>query len=393
MSDPLRPRRVAAVVLGRVLRDGAFSNVLLSSQASDLDTGEAARVKGLVYGTLRALPAIDQQLAAGAKRSLDAIEDQVLDILRISAFEVMYSEVPDPVAVSVGVDLVREIRPQASGMVNAVLRRVAEAGIAGRPIIDLPDWLRASLARVWSRDEIDRFAVSSSSEPPRVARFTGDGSASATPITEIDGAYELEAGPVPPGFQIQDTASIAVGNSVRAEPGMKVLDVAAAPGGKTAHLMDQVGPTGLVVGADRHLRRTRSAARRVPLAMWVTADGAKPPFRPGQFDRVLVDAPCSGFGTLRRRPEILYRVSSDDVRTLSQMQRQLIEASLPLLAPDGELIFSVCTVTPEETSDVVAGMGFEDPGGPGEAWGDGRLMTPQTTGSDGMFVSRYLNGP
>lgn len=365
--------------------------MLLGTETSALEPAETARVKGLVYGSLRTLPGLDHQLALGSKRPLDKIEGQILDILRVSAFEIMYSEVPDPVAVSVGVDLVREVRPQATGMANAVLRRVAEAGIEHNPHLVLPDWLRSSLARVWSEEVIEEFAAASSLEPPRVARYPGGDPGSARPIREVEGAYELPAGPLSPGFYIQDAASIAVGNAVRAEPGMAVLDVAAAPGGKTAHLIDQVGPAGLVVGADSHLRRTRSAARRIPGALWITGDGRNPPFRAGRFDRVLVDAPCSGLGTLRRRPEILYRVSQDDVGNLARLQRQLIEAALPLLAPDGELVFSVCTVTPEETVDVVSGLGFEDPGGPGEVWSDGRLMAPHTTGFDGMFISRYRN--
>lgn len=389
MSDPLRPRRIAAAVLGRVVREGAYSNVLLGTETSDLEPSEAARVKGLVYGSLRTLPDLDRQLAAGSKHPIDSFEGQILDILRLAAFEIRYSHVPDPVAVSVGVDLVREVRPKASGLANAILRRVAESRTGVNPALDLPDWLRFSLSRQWGNEMIDSFAEFSSLEAPRVARYHGSPSGSARPVPEVEGAYELAPGAVPEGFHIQDTASIAVGNTVRAEPGMRVLDVAAAPGGKTAHLIDQVGPSGIVVATDSHIRRTRSGHRRVPGALWITSDGRKPPLASGRFDRILIDAPCSGLGTLRRRPEIIYRVGPDDVAELASLQRELIEASLPLLAPGGELVFSVCTVTPEETADVVTGLGFEDPGGAGETWGDGRLMAPQTTGTDGMFIARY----
>ena len=192
-------------------------------------------------------------------------------------------------------------------------------------------------------------------------------------------------------FVIQDAASIAVGNAVRAEPGMRVLDVAAAPGGKTVHLLDQVAPDGIVVAADNQLRRARTGSKRVTDAYWVCADGRTPPYRPQVFDRILVDAPCSGLGTLRRRPEILYRAGSDDVARLSQIQRRLVESSLPLLRDGGELIYSVCTVTPDETVGVIAGLGFEVPDCPGDPVGTGRMMTPQTTGTDGMFVARYRN--
>lgn len=391
MSDPLRPRRLAATILGRVVREGAYSNVLLDAQASELGKAEAARLKALVYGTLRVLPDLDRQIAAGSKRPVSTIEDQLMDVLRIASFEIRNSNVPDPVSVSVGVDLVREKRPAAAGMANAILRRVAESTRAAPAGLELPEWLRAKLEMIWSRDEVEAFAMSSAEEPDRVGRLRSGEPQNATQVPVVEGAYVLPPGPVEGDFVIQDAASIAVGNAVRAHPGMRVLDVAAAPGGKTVHLLDQVGDDGLVVAADHQLRRTRSGSRRVTDAHWVCADGRLPPFSPGSFDRVLVDAPCSGLGTLRRRPEILYRIGSEDVERLAQIQRRMVEASLQLLNDGGELIYSVCTVTPDETIGVIEGLGFEIPDCPGEPTGDGRMMTPQKTGTDGMFIARYRN--
>jgi 16S rRNA (cytosine967-C5)-methyltransferase len=390
VNDPYRPRRSAAIVLGRVVRSGAYSNVLLRKGLDNLDIAELARTRALVYGTLRILPAIDRLLESGSGRNLEKIEAGILDILRIAAFEITSSDVPNPVAVSVGVDLVKEQRPRASGMANAILHRVAEVPETEMKM-ELPDWMTELLSRIWNTEAMTAFAAASSAEAPRIGRLRSGEPGRSTAVSGVNGAYELPPGPVQPNFIVQDAASIAVGNALAVEPGMRVLDLAAAPGGKTLHLLDLVGSTGIVVAADSHRRRVKSAASRVPEASWVRADAGEPPFRSGSFDRVLLDAPCSGLGTLRRRPEILYRTSPDAVSKLRGQQRRMLEAAMPLVADGGRLIYSVCTVTPEETLDVVNGLGTEAPDGIGEDLGSGRLLAPHTTATDGMFIARWNN--
>lgn len=388
MSDPYKPRRSAATILGRVVREGAFSNVILRSGLDDLDPAEAARTRGLVYGTLRSLNGLDRLIVTGAGRGLDRIEPAILDVLRIAAFEITSSEVPDPVAVSVGVDLVREIRPQASGMANAVLRRVVEAPEVDLSL-ELPGWLERSLDRIWSESEITTFMAASSQEAPRIGRLRSGEPGEALPVPGVDSAYELLPGPVPDNFMVQDSASIQVVNALGVEPGMRIVDLAAAPGGKTQHLVDIAGPKPFVIAVDSHRRRVRSAARRVRNAHWIRGDASSPPLLPGSFDRVLLDAPCSGLGTLRRRPEIIYRVSDDDVKSLHVQQRRMLESAMALVAPGGRLVYSVCTVTPEETIDVVSGLDTITPAGIGEDLAVGRLLAPHTTGTDGMFVAQW----
>ncbi|MDH3190118.1 MAG: RsmB/NOP family class I SAM-dependent RNA methyltransferase, partial [Acidimicrobiia bacterium] len=278
-----------------------------------------------------------------------------------------------------------------SGLANAILRRVSESNAPPVEGLELPEWLETRLNVFWAPSVVAEFARASATEPARVGRHRSSDASGGNAVEGVRGAYILEPGPVDEGYHIQDSASIAVGNLVRAEPGMTVLDVAAAPGGKTSHLLDQVGPGGTVVASDIHARRVESSRSRAPGALWVVSDGRRPPFRPSSFDRILVDAPCTGLGTLRRRPEILYRVGLEDVERMAVVQRQILEATIPLLKDDGELIYSVCTVTPEETIGVVSGLGFSDPSGPGEPVDGGRLMAPHSTGSDGMFFARYRN--
>ncbi|MEX2251547.1 MAG: RsmB/NOP family class I SAM-dependent RNA methyltransferase [Acidimicrobiia bacterium] len=387
MTDPLQARHLAAETVGRVMRDGAFSNVLVETQTSTLPPRESARVKALTYGVLRRVERLDSAIEAGAGRAIGDIEHTLLDRLRVSTFELLYSDLAQPIVVSAGVDLIREIQPKAAGFANAVLRRVAERGRESEEALDLPPWLMQSLEGAWGTAEAYQFALASATEPERVVRGKPGMTGVGEEFPGIPGAFAIAPGPIPDGTTVQDAASIAVGNAVSATSGMRVIDLAAAPGGKTSHLLDQVGESGLVIAADSHRRRVSDAQRRVPGARWVVADANTLPFRSATFDRVLLDAPCSGLGTLRRRPEIRFRATESEVRRLATVQQGMLERAMELVAPGGQLVYSVCTVTPEETIEIVAGRGFEAPSGPGTVWGDGRLLAPHTTGTDGMFVA------
>jgi 16S rRNA (cytosine967-C5)-methyltransferase len=378
---------MAAEIVGRVLREGAFSNVLLDSHASSFPPRDLARVKALTYGVLRHTERIDHAIEVGARRGIAKVDPGVLDGLRVSAFELLYSDLARPIVVSAGVDLIRETRPKAAGFANAVLRRIAEQEREEDQGLDLPSWLTNSLESAWGADAAREFALASATEPERVVRAQAGADGVGEEIAGIPGAFAVGPGPIPEGTTVQDAASIAVGNAVAAEPGMRVIDLAAAPGGKTAHLLDQVGEGGRVVAADSHRRRVFDARSRVPSAKWVVADARALPFKRATFDRVLLDAPCSGLGTLRRRPEIRLRVTESEVLRLAAGQREMLERATQLLAPGGRLVYSVCTVTPEETIEIVAGHGFEPPPIPGDVWGDGRLLAPHITGTDGMFVA------
>lgn len=383
MSDPVEARAIAAGVIGRVLRSGAYSNVLAHTASASLSPQERGRVKSLVFGVLRRLETIDEAIETGTGRRPDALDDGVLDRLRVSAFEILYGGLPTPIAVSAGVDLIRAENPRVAGLANATLRSVSTQDLDLESEMVLPRWLMVRLESEWGEEPAHQFARSSALEPERIVRLRAGG---PTGFAGIGGAVVAEPGPLPPESVVQDAASIAVGNVVGATPGMRVLDVAAAPGGKTLHLLDQTGGRG-VVALDRHTRRVRDGARRVPQAHWVVGDGAKPPCRGRSFDRVLLDAPCSGLGTLRRRPEVRLRVDAEQVQALAALQRQMLEAAMGLVAPGGLLVYSVCTVTPEETVEVTRDFDLQPPDVPGVVWGNGRLLAPHLTSTDGMFIA------
>lgn len=389
------PRAEAAVVLGRVLRSGAYSNVLLAG----LGTGpDAALVRRLVYGTLRQLGRIDRILADAVDRSLSDVEPAVLDLLRVGAWELRLGGGAPHAAVHEAVEAARKASGErAAGFVNAVLRKVQigkeelPAGLPGKAIeLGVDPWVYRNLIDAWGQPEAEAFLAASLQPAPRTARSRSVGAGAGRPIPGIAGA--VETGADLKGSEPMDPSSVAVGLAVGARPGMVILDLAAAPGGKTLHLHDQLEGRGLVIGADRHARRLATAARRferlgVDIPM-VVADGRHPPFATASFDRVLLDAPCTGLGTLRRRPEIRHRLQPDSPGRAGALQRQLLSAALRLVKPDGLVVYAVCTVFPEETTEVVANARAEPPAGlPGRRAGNGWLLGPHLTGSDGMFIS------
>lgn len=384
MSDPVDARAIAAGVVGRVLRSGAYSNVLAHKASAHLSAQDRGRVKGLVFGVLRRLETIDRAIAAGTRRSIESLDAAILDRLRVSAFEILYGGLPTPIAVSAGVDLVRAENPRAAGLANATLRSISGQDRPQEDELFLPQWLTVRLESEWGIGQAHEFARASAGEPERIVRMRAGGPEG---FAGIRGAVAAGPGPIPEGSVVQDAASIAAGNVVEAAPGMRVLDMAAAPGGKTLHLIDQIGSDGLVVALDRHQRRVRDGARRVPEAKWVVADGSMPPFSARSFDRVLLDAPCSGLGTLRRRPEIRLRVDEADVQALAALQRRMLVAAFDLLAPGGRLVYSVCTITPEETVEVSRDFDLHPAELPGVVWGNGRLLAPHLTSTDGMFIA------
>jgi 16S rRNA (cytosine967-C5)-methyltransferase len=419
-----RARALALAALDRIER-GAHAHVVVPEllARSALAPRDRAFVTDHVHGTVRLRRLLDARLSRASDRPLDALDTSVRSALRLGAHQ-LHTGVPPHAAVG---ETVAVAPARARGFVNAVLRRVAGAG-ADPPGTSLgvltshPDWivdgLVAQLGAAGARAVLD-----ADNEPPAVTLRVRPGIAPGAVVAElaslgarveaatlVPGALVVRGGGDPAAWPalrdgratVQDQASQAVVHAVEPAAGERIVDVAAAPGGKATGLAERVGAGGTVVALDRHagrLRRLAGAAQRMrlPQVRAVVADGRRPPLH-GSFDAVLVDAPCSGLGVLRRRPDARWRVAPSAPGELAVLQRALVGAAWPLVRAGGRLVYSVCTWTTEETDGVAAwalahlpDARAEAPGPPWRPRGPGGQLLP-SDGCDGMFVLRLSRG-
>ncbi len=401
MKPGVAARRRAAEILDRVVNGGAHSNVLLD-QPSDLSPVQRATTHRLVLDALRWLPRLDVAIAARSSRPLGDVDPEVLSVLRIATVELMTGGDAHGVVDSAVESIRTGDQAKASGFVNAVLRRLSADGLPRLGDGDddrayatgTPPWLRKRLVEELGEPSADAFLRATLDPAPIGVRLRpGAESEGLLPVPGIvDARWAPGRESVTDAMVVMDPASTAVIQALDVHPGHTVLDMAMAPGNKTLGIVDALGGSGMVVAADQHPRRTRSTAKRFArLGAGVTsvvADGRRPPFRHGSFDRILLDAPCTGLGTVRRRPEIKLHLDPDSPDRMAVVQRALLEAALPLLRPGGRLVYSVCTVFAAETAAIVAGAGARPPDDlPGSRHGDGLLLGPHLSDTDGMFIA------
>ena len=397
----MNTRAVAAKIVIRIQEHGAYSNVVLPQETRDLDGPDRAFVYSLVTGMLRRQRLVDLMIERASSRPIGELDPEVRSILEVAAAELITDKRGASYAtVNESVEAIRALgRPKAATFVNAVLRRLSEEGAAAIPFNDalalsVPDWLFDSLV---TDHGIDAGALLAGlrKPSPHIGLRARPGSrppADAIAVPGVPGAFRVTAPPTVDGVVIADAASTAVGLAAAPQVGERVLDMAAAPGGKTIHLWDQLDGTGSLIAMDRHARRLRSARRRLArlgvTPSWLRADGVATPFCDGSFDLVLVDAPCTGLGTLRRRPEIAMRLDADAPARQGAQQRRLLAEAWRITRPGGRIVYSVCTVFATETIDVVADYPAHPPAGlPGREWGSGLLLAPHLTDTDGMFIA------
>jgi 16S rRNA (cytosine967-C5)-methyltransferase len=423
-------RRAAYTVIRRVFEQGAFADRALHTAVADLDGRDRALAMTIAYGTVQRMRTLDYVLSAFVTRPLERLEPPVLAALRLGLFQMLFlGGVTDYAAVNESVELAKRESRGGSQLVNAVLRRAGREGPKRLTKLDdaspehaavlhsVPDWLaqmwwqqlgperaRALLASVNTPAESALRVNSLRSTPEQVkAALPASSAARSAPpwedqaglpelpeILVIDGAFDafgselFASGALMP----QARGSAVVARVLAPRPGERVLDLCAAPGGKTTHLAALMGGEGELVAVEVHPGRARTLEQTcrqmgAENARVVQVDARE--FSDAQaFDRVLVDPPCSGLGTLQARPDLRWQPRRGQIAELAAKQAQLLRAGAAQLRGGGSLVYSVCTISRQEADQVVDEFVAETPDFSCEQrW----QLLPSTDGTDGFFVA------
>ncbi|MCK7660421.1 RsmB/NOP family class I SAM-dependent RNA methyltransferase [Corynebacterium antarcticum] len=431
------PRAAALHVLRAVRADDAYANLILPGllRTHGITERDAAFATELTYGTLRQLGVLDEVIDAASSRPLETIDGEVLDILRLSAYQLLNMRVGAHAAVDTGVRLTEGIgQERAKGFVNAVLRTISRrspdewmselapaGGVAATAFANAhPVWIAESFARVLGETELDE-ALAADSERPKVHLAARPGEITAEELALATGgepgpyspyAVHLDSGD--PGdleplrerlATVQDEGSQIIARAVVEAPVEgtdrgRWLDLCAGPGGKAALIGALARIDGARVDAvevsEHRAKLVRTATSGLPVNV-ITADGRDPGLEPG-YDRVLVDAPCSGLGALRRRPEARWRKSEADIAELTELQFELLSSAVSLVRSGGVVVYSTCSPDLRETRGVVdralTELGVTELDATGLACGMADTgehvsvqMWPHRHGTDAMFFS------
>lgn len=392
--SPISPARLVAFdILRRVEEQGAFASVLVASLDEELSRRDRALAQEITLGVLRWQKQLDYFIARYARRAVEKIDPPVRIALRLGIYQLRHlTRIPQRAAVNESVSLVKRARlKSAAPMVNAVLRRAAShtEDRAGEGIEDLiekksvevshPRWILERWIKLLGESEALSLAMADNLSPPVVFRVNTlrAGETETLRALEEEGVQIQPSEFVPRAFivcdgptssvarlaasgalYIQDEASQMVSLLVEAKQGDRILDLCAAPGSKSSHLAALTFDQAWIVACDIHPHRLsilastceRLGAHSVDA---VALDARRElPFEE-KFDRVLVDAPCSGTGTLRRNPEIKWRLAPEDIDRLSQLQTVLLARAARMVARCGRLIYSTCSIEAEENEEVI----------------------------------------
>lgn len=388
--------RVTALrVLVSCRTNGAWADAALKAQLSrdGLTGAEAALCSRIVYGVLQNQLLLDHYLTAFCSQKPGHLQMPLLDILRIGAYQILFlDKIPDSAAVNTSVELAKIFkRGQASGLVNAVLRKVSKnkENLPAIPDRDPekylsikyshPKWLVKRLLAILGREEAEQFLAANNGVAPLTVQINPLKTSQEALTAELEeSGVTVKAHSWIPGclelantgdltalpafregkFLVQDPAARLVSLVAGVAPDQKVLDVCAAPGGKSFSAAFAMENRGEIVSCDLHenkLKRIREGAERLGLTCVRTeaADGRiRKPEWEGYFDTVLVDAPCSGLGIIRKKPDTRYK-KADDLFTLPVVQAAILDNAAGYVRPGGTLIYSTCTILPEENEQVV----------------------------------------
>jgi 16S rRNA (cytosine967-C5)-methyltransferase len=413
MSSVAPARRAAFAVLQRVFEDGAYADHALRTASADLDERDRALARRLSYGAIQRARTLDHAIETLGRRPVRKLDPPVRAALRLGAYQLAYLDgVPRYAAVNESVELVRDARlERAVPFANAVLRRLADGARAlceslperTAPEAALrhsyPDWIANTWWRELGADGARALMAVQNEEPETAVRLVR-GTVDGTEDPVIPGAWVVERvdeealaeGRIWP----QSRASQLVGHVVGSLPGERTLDLCAAPGGKATMLAGEV--VAVEVDQARAERLEENARRLGATAVRVVrADGRELPPELDDFDRALVDAPCSGLGVLASRPDLRWRAEP-----LPELQRDLLRAAIARTKPGGSVVYSTCTINAEECEEIVdaavadgiaaidRSLGDEWPAFRHRSRHEFLQTLPHVHGTSGFFVARLL---
>lgn len=435
-------RETALELLEGIEKNQSYSNLLLNHaiERNQVPQRDIGLLTELIYGTLQRKMTLDYFLKPFLKNS-KKIESWVLQLLRLTVYQMVYlDKIPDRAAIFEAVEIAKKRGHKGiAGMVNGVLRSIQREGIPSLdditdPIIRLsietshPEWLVRRWAEQFGFEKTKEMAEVNLTAPMQTARVNTARTTRENCISQLEEeGYLVEKSPIIPAairslkgnlasssvfkeglITIQDESSMLVAYALGAMDNENILDACAAPGGKSTHIAEKMHNTGEVVALDLHEHKVKlinDNARRLgltnilPIAM--DSREATEQFKHETFDRILLDAPCSGLGVMRRKPDMKYTKKEQDLFRLSSIQQDLLKAVAPLLKKGGILVYSTCTVDKQENENVVAAFLKENPEFEGDSQFTNRMpeairpliqgfdlqIFPQDFSSDGFYIA------
>jgi len=411
-------RECALRALINIAKNGAYSDKAVDSALSgtDFDARDRALVTNIVYGTVSNRLLIDYRIQNASKIKIKKMDTSVREILRSAVYQIFLLEkIPNSAAVNEAVKLAKKYASRSVGFINAVLRGVISAG----EILpdknnalqylsvkySYPEWMVKRWINELGEEECEQLLAAGNANPPVIVRVnslkaTEDKLCDTMEFSKmaVEGAllYNGKGSLVQYSefknglYSVQDTASQLAVITLAPQAGEKILDVCAAPGGKTTHIAELMQNKGEVVAWDIYEHKTdtiKRAAERLGItiikAELHNAKEPVPEYKEG-FDKVLVDAPCSGLGIIRKKPDIKWQRTEESIPSLVREQEQILEVACTYVKKGGSMVYSTCTITPEENIDRV--NAFLKEHSEFELI-SARTLYPHTDGTDGFFIS------
>ncbi|AHC85352.1 MULTISPECIES: 16S rRNA (cytosine(967)-C(5))-methyltransferase RsmB [Pseudomonas] len=429
----MNPRLAAARALAAVLSGKASLNSSLPAQLDKVDERDRGLTQDLAFGTARWQPRLDLLAAQLLQKPFKAADADVQALLLVGLYQLFYSRIPAHAAIGETVGCADKLKkPWAKGLLNAVLRRAQRegeellAGMERDPVVRTahPRWLQKSLKAFWP-EQWEAICAANNAHPPMILRvnrrhhsrdaylalLTEAGVGASACQYSRDGIVLAEACDVRglPGFaegwvSVQDEAAQLSADLLELAPGQRVLDACCAPGGKTCHLLEAETGLAHVVAIDleaKRLTRVRENLDRLQLDAELIACDARDTaswWDGKPFQRILLDAPCSATGVIRRHPDIKLTRQADDIPALATLQGELLDALWPTLEVGGMLLYATCSSLPTENTEVIDAFLARTPGAreldlateAGLRQPHGRQLLAQEGGHDGFYYAKLI---